>query len=170
MTWKRAYRKAMIDTTLQVERTADSVPADLLLPARILQYARSLKNNKGEWRDLVVYLVNRHRARVLQLANDAKNLRFRYQDEGQDLRRVSYVPYRDMIAELRMLSFASRISMCALIVLMLEWEQQGEGSLELSVFIGTTIKMESGWSKAGAILIISAAIQMSCALEPPPPS
>lgn len=167
MSWKRAYRKAKIDRTLRVERVADAVPADLLIPARLMPYALHLKNCRGEWRDLVASLVTRHRARVLQLADGAGNLRFRYQDDGLSLRRVCYVPYRDMTAELRMLSFASRVSMCALIVLMLEWEKQGEGNAELESFIGSTRNFESAWSKTGPILIVSAAIQMSCSPDPP---
>lgn len=157
----------MIDRTLRVERVPARAPADLLIPARLMPYALHLKNCRGEWRDLVVSLVTRHRARVLQLADGAGNLRFRYQDDGLCLKRICYVPYRDMIAELRMLSFASRVSMCALIVLMLEWEKQGEGNAELESFIGITRDFESAWSKTGPILIVSAAIQMSSAPDPP---
>lgn len=167
MTWRRAYRKVMIDRTLRVERVPAPAPADLLIPARLMPYALHLKNCRGEWRDLVVSLVTRHRARVLQLADGAGNLRFRYQDDGLCLKRICYVPYRDMIAELRMLSFASRVSMCALIVLMLEWEKQGEGNAELESFIGSTRDFESAWRKTGPILIVSAAIQMSSAPDPP---
>lgn len=166
MTWKRAYRKAMVDRNLRVDRIRDQVPADLLIPARLLPHALRLKTSTGEWRDVVAYLVGRHRGRVLQLAEGAGNLRFRYQGEGLKLRRICYVPYRDMIAELRMLSFASRVSMCALVVLMLEWEQEGDGSPEVGIFIGTTRRIESGWTKEGTILIIAASIQMSCAPEP----
>lgn len=158
----------MIERHLDVDRIPDRVPADLLIPAALLRYALSLKNNKGEWRDVVAHLVRRHRGRVLQLADSGSNLRFHYQAEGLDLRRVCYIPYRDMIAELRMLSFASRISMCALVVLMLEWEQEGEGSPELEIFIGTPAKMASAWARQGALLIIAASIQMSCAPDPPP--
>lgn len=157
----------MIDRTLRVERSPDPVPADLLLPARIVQYAVRLKKRQGEWRDLIVYLTDRHRARVLQLADAAVNVRFRYQVSGQGLLRICYVPYRDMVVELRMLSFASRMSMCALVVLMLEWEQQGEGSPELDRFIGSAQNLESAWRKAGSILVISAALQMSCTPDPP---
>lgn len=167
MAWKRAYKKVMIDRRLRVERVMDPIPSDLLIPARLVQYSLYLKKSTGEWRDLVAYLIGRHRARVLQLADNAGNLRFRYQDDGLRLKRICYMPYRDTIAELRMLSFASRVSMCALIVLMIEWEQEGEDNAELDVFIGTTRNMESVWSKAGSILTISAAIQMPLAPDPP---
>lgn len=157
----------MIDRNLEVKRHPDRVPTDLLIPGGLLRYAVLLKEQKGEWRDLVAYLVSRHRGRVLQLADSGGNLRFRYQAEGLHLRRVCYIPYRDMIAELRMLSFASRISMCALVVLMIEWEREGKGSPELEVFIGTTAKSESSWAKEGTILVITASIQMACAPDPP---
>lgn len=156
----------MVDRNLRIERIPDGVPADLLIPAAMLRYALHLKDRTGEWRDLVAHLVSRHRARVLQLADNAQNLRFRYQGEGLNLRRVCYIPYRDTIAELRMLSFASRISMCALIVLMIEWERKGDEDSELSIFIGTTQKIESGWSMGGSILTITSSIQMSCAPYP----
>lgn len=159
----------MVDLSLPVDRIPDRVPADLLIPARILHHAHRLKGSTGEWRDMVAYLVSRHRGRVLQLADHARNLRFRYQEEGLNLYRVSYLPYRDILAELRMLSFASRISMCALVVLMIEWELEGKGSPQLDIFIGTTRKIVSAWTMEGAILIVTASIQMSCAPDPPAP-
>lgn len=167
MSWKRAYRKVMVDSRVPVDRIPDRVPADLLIPASILPFFIRLRYNTGEWRDVIAYLVSRHRGRVLELADRASNLRFHYQDAGLKLHRICYVPYRDVIAELRMLSFASRISMCALIVLMLEWEKAGEDSPELGVFIGTTKKMESAWRKEGTFLIITAEIQMPCTPDPP---
>lgn len=147
--------------TLPVKRVPDCAPADLLIPACLLHYARSLKHNRGQWRDLIVFLIARHRSRVLELAEAAENLRFRHQDDGLRLHRICYLPYRDTMVELRMLSLACRMSMCALVVLMLQWEQQGEESANPGHSIGITRKMAVFWIKTEPVLTISAEIQTS---------
>lgn len=167
MNKKDAYSVAELDISLRLERMRDRVPADLLIPADLLQYACLLKKRKGEWRDVVAYLVSRHCWRVLQAGQKAANIRFRYQNNGLKLHRICYAPYRDGIAELRMLSYAARISMCALIVLMLEWEQSAEGELDRDIFIGTTWDMHGSWVKEEGILIIRASIQQPSTHHPP---
>lgn len=166
MTRDHAARRVTVSQILPVERTTDSA-ADLLIPAGLLPYAFRLKCIRGEWRDLIVYLVSRHRARMLFLAGHANNLRFRYQEPGLDLHRISYIPYSDMIAELRMLSFACRMSMCAIVVLMLLWEQQRENTSNPGSFIGTPLSLESAWNKTGALLIITATIIPIQTHDPP---
>lgn len=102
-------------------------PSDLLIPAGLMPRALRLKSRRGQWRDVIAYLIQRHREAILRLAGEKRNLRFQYQVDGLDLQRVCYVPYKESLAELRLLSFASRISMCALVVLMLTWEWADRG-------------------------------------------
>lgn len=154
-----------VQCSLDATRCVDRTATDILLPERIVRYAIRLSLRYGEWRDLIRYLVWRHRKRILDLAKEGKHLGFCYQSGGLSLKRVSYLPYVDTRAELRMLSYAARISMCALVVLMLEWERE---SADHSVKVpGVPMDLESGWHLAGGLLIIKARIHAR-ATHPPP--
>lgn len=127
--------------------------ADLLLPRQLVGFASALRDQHGEWRDVTAYLVRRFGSRVIRHAGKARNLRFRYQEDGLHLHRVSYMPYTNVLAELRMLSYTARVSMCALIVMMLEWEKEAADRRENSV---VPMKFTAVWSIMGTGLTVSA--------------
>lgn len=130
----------------------DRAPADLLIPEHMARYAFRLCARHGHWRNLVDYCVHRYRARIVKLGRNSAHLAFKYQSEGLRLQRVSYLPYTKTRAELRMLSFAVRMSMCALVVLMLEWEQAAEGGKTKNP--GVTMKFEVRWRVQGDSLTV----------------
>lgn len=148
-------------------RRAHRTPADLLLPGHIVRFAKRASIQHGEWRDLVEYLVRRYRGRVLRLSSRNANLPFRYQPEGLGLHRVSYVPYASIRAELRMLSYAVRISMCALVVMMLEWERESESGGKRKNAV-VPMDFQSCWHLAANTLIIQARLGLRTTGKPPP--
>lgn len=166
MSYGSTARRAVMRRGIVAGRSVDRAPAELLLPEYIVLYATALTKRHGEWRDLIVFLVQRYRSRVLSVAHRAENLRFTYQSDGLNLRRVSYLPYRDMRAELRMLSYAARISMCALVVMMLEWERESEArGAEVHE---VTMSFQSSWRLKGGFLTVSAEIRLHAGPPEPP--
>lgn len=168
MTWRRAYRKAGIMVTARASGTLEGTPSDLLVPAALWGFACSLRRKHGEWRDVVNYLLNTHRTRVLAGAHQLTHRRFHYQQCGLSLRRVSYVPYSSAYVQLRMLSFAARVSMCALFTQMLLWELDDKPPpAELTNFRGVPIEFETRWLWGPGTLEIFAHIQMPAQRDGP---
>lgn len=90
------------------------------------------------------------------------NLHFKYQADGLNLQRISYLPYRDNLAELRMLSYAARVSMCALVVMMLEWEREACGKKPV-----VTISFSAAWTLSAKSLVVTAQIRTRAGRPPP---
>lgn len=161
MTWKCNRLGATALQEIVLDRTVDRVPADLLLPDAIFRRTLRLMVVHGSWRDLVRYLMSRYSQRALERNHDATRLRFLYQEPDQELHRICYLSFRDIQAELRMLSFATRMSMCALVVQMLLWELADLANARSGGFVpaGVPIAKRSIWVVTGHRLIISGSIQ-----------
>lgn len=158
-------RKESVERRLSISRRVDRTSADLLVPANLLPFAMRSRKRFGHWRDLIAYLVCRYRSRLLRLSERQANLCFLYQSEGLNLQRVSYLPYLDTRVELRIFSFAARVSMCALVVLMLQWEKEAES--QQSDIFGVTIHVQTTWSLRGDWLNVVAGFRLISPRPPP---
>lgn len=158
------FKRTVAQLGFDLRGMVHTTSTDLLVPEHLLAFALKISNHHGRWRDLIAHLLFRYRLRILRMATEGKNLRFRYQCDGLLLHRLSYLPYSATHAELRMLSYATRISMCALVVLMIEWEQEASREKEDNV---VTMEFQCCWRLTASALSVRAAIQQETQHPPP---